>query len=166
MHRMILAAVTAVFVMAAAPAVSAETLRVPKTGTPAFTVEAPPGWISEYDDANNLLVIAPDRFTILILSVNLENPGVKVDDIAAGALQLAHGEPYSSKSPGDIAGHPGFIYGSHMVSEEGMVIPIVFTLAWVDKTHVAEIAWMLRPDATSAQQAALEAVAASVKLVN
>jgi hypothetical protein len=50
----VLAAIIVAFVLALASAVQAEPVRIPKTGVPAFSFDAPAGWRIVYDKYDNL----------------------------------------------------------------------------------------------------------------
>lgn len=155
------------FVAAAltAAAAEAETLHLPKTGAPAFVVDAPPDWKSNYDQFGNLQLVAPDRSGFVEFSM-LSDPSIDktpASAVALAAFKSAGAENYAQTGPDTIAGHPGEAF-TGVVTRAGVPLEMRVVLSKLDGAHYASVTVVRRRTATEAQSAALNALAARAQL--
>jgi hypothetical protein len=148
-----------------ASAAQAEALRLPVSGVPAFVVNVPPGWTSQYDKWGNLGFIANDHSASLQLSM-VADPSVastSLDDIAANVIKAANASPSSRSEPGTILAYAGRTYYSGMTIRNTH-LNLKFVIAKIDDTHAAVISFITRDNMTDAQQAQLDALLGDVQL--
>jgi hypothetical protein len=143
----------------------AQTVRLPKAGDPAFSVDVPTGWTYSYDTNGNLQFVASDHSAGLQLSM-ITDQGVAattLEAVAANVFQTAGATPYTREEPGTVVGHTGeAFYGT--LTEPQVVLQMKLIMAKLDDTHIAAISSLIRPDATPQQIAALKALIGLVQL--
>jgi hypothetical protein len=143
----------------------AQTVRLPKAGDPAFSMDVPTGWTYSYDANDNLQLMATDRSAVLQLSMIADErvATTTLETVAASIFQSAGAAPYTREEPGKVVGHAGeAFYGT--LTEPQVVLQMKLILAKLDNTHIAAISSLIRPDATPQQIAALNALIGLVQL--
>ena len=139
-----------------AMAARADTLRVPKSGTPAFVADVASGWTPNYDDYGNLVIAADDHSSFVLLRI-LDDPGIgdrTLEDVATEVLKAAEATPFSRSGPGGIAGHPGESFYSQMTSNS-TTLDVRLVVVKLDTAHDAVLAVIEQQTITSAQTANL-----------
>lgn len=145
----------------------AATVRLPKAGDPAFSVDVPTGWTYDYDEYGNLQFTASDRSTALQLSMvtgpNLAN--APLSDFAAVIFKTAGAPPFSKSEASTISGHEAqAFYGNLPIN--GQILPMKVVIAKLDDSHFACLASLTHSGATPEQIAALNALIGLVQLSN
>jgi hypothetical protein len=143
----------------------AQTVRLPKTGDPAFLMDVPTGWTYSYDTSGNLQFMPSDHSAVLLLSMIADErvATTTLEAVAANIFQTAGAAPYTREEPGTVVGHTGeAFYGT--LTEPQVVLQLKVILANLDSTHIAAISTLIRPDATPQQIAALNALIGLVQL--
>lgn len=146
-------------------AARAATLRLPKTGDPAFTVDVPTGWNYDYDQYDNLQFSAADHSTALQLSMitDASVATTTLEAVAAEIFKSAGSQPYSRTAADSIVGHAGeAFYGVLVVNGTNLQMKVI--LVKMDSTHIACLSTLIRPDANEAQVASLNALIGMVQL--
>ena len=144
----------------------ADSVRVPKTGVPAFAFDTPAGWTILYDEFGNLRLTADDHTCALQLSI-ISDPAIgktPLSELAAQIMKAAEARPFSKQSPGTIAGRKGTQFFSQITNEKGVAVTLGVTLVKLDASHVASQATMKAEGMSHAQIAALNALIARVRL--
>jgi len=150
----------------AAGVAQAESVRMPKTGVPAFAFDAPPGWAVLYDEFGNLRLTAQDRASALQLSM-IDDPAIEntsLEELAAEIMKAAGAPPFSKQEDGSIAGLNGTTFISQITNDSGVEIVLRVTLVKLDKTHVASQGEMRTTEMTSEQTAAFTSLLGDVRL--
>lgn len=147
--------------------VHAGTVRLPKTGDPAFTVDVPTGWSYDYDQYDNLQFSATDHSTALQLSM-ITDASVATTTLEAVATEIfksAGSGTYTSTGSDNIVGRTGkAFYGALVVNGTNLRMKVI--LAKLDNGHIACLSTLIRPDATDEQVASLNALIGLVQLSN
>ena len=145
------------------PSSSAQELRLPVTGNPAFVLTLPAGWTSLLDEWGNLRLTHESRTALIQLSmVTGEDARASYSDLATGILKEAGAEPYSMNGQGAIAGVPGQAFLSKITNANGVTLDLVVTLARLDQDHIAGLVTMKVVGLSSEAIAAVNDVAAKV----
>ena len=142
----------------------AQTVRLPKVGDPAFSVNVPPGWTYTYDDLGNLQFLASDHSTGLQLSM-LTDPAAttSLSEDAANVFKGAGAQPYTKSEPSTLVGRPGqAFYGVLLVNNVPLQMKVI--LAKIDDSHVGIMVILTQNDDTPEQIAALNALISLVQL--
>jgi hypothetical protein len=158
-----LAAIVIAFTLSLASATQAETVRIPKTGVPAFSFNAPAGWRIVYDQHGNLQFYSPDkgvRMQLSIIIVSGANP--TLEEIAAAVMKGGGFSPVTRQQAGAIAGRAGQTFIASTIVD-GALLSLDITLVRLDGAHVASLARVKRFDATRADVAALDALISAVR---
>jgi len=156
-HRLnFLRGLAAVSVLTAgASAASAETLRVPKTGTPALTAEVPAGWIATYTRTDELTIKDAPDMAILEVSV-ISDPALvakPLDEIAREVLREAEVAPrWTSTGPESIAGLPGQAFIVPVIIDSRPVGTVRLFVAKIDAGHAARLTEITIVKGTTAQE--------------
>ena len=163
--KKILAGIVLAFVLMLSPAAQAESVRIPKEGSPAFAFDAPPGWRIVYDEYNNLQFFDPANSAMLQLNVMAgpEMQGASLEDLAAAVLKAGTFPPYTHQEVGSISGRAGQTFSASKPSN-GIQLITDLTLVRLDETHVATLTRMKRSDVKPAALSALEALIAKVQM--
>jgi hypothetical protein len=151
-------------VLGSAPS-RAQTVRLPKTGDPAFSVDVPTGWTYDYDQNNNLQFLSGDHSTALQLSM-IVDPAVgttPLSSVATDVFKSAGAEPYSKNEPGTLAGHAGEAFYGNLIINNNL-LHMTLVLAKLDNSHVACLTTITRDGATPEQLATLNALIGLVRL--
>jgi len=151
-------------VLGSAPS-HAGTVRLPKVGDPAFSVDVPTGWTYDYDQYDNLQFLASDHSTALQLSmiVSPEVATTPLSSVAANVFKSAGAQPYTRNEPSTLAGHTGeAFYGDLVVNNRTLHMKVV--LAKMDNSHIAALSTVVEDGATPEQIAALNALIGLVQL--
>ncbi len=142
-----------------------ETVHLPKTGVPAFSVDVPTGWTYDYDQSGNLQFTSGDHSTALQLSM-IVDPSVGTTPLSSMAtlvFESAGAEPYSKNEPSTLAGHAGeAFYGNLIINNKLLHMEVV--LAKLDNSHAACLTTLSRDGATPEQLAALNALIGLIQL--
>jgi hypothetical protein len=146
----------------------AQTLRVPKVGNPALSVNVAAGWTSSYDQYGNLQIYSSDRSVNLQLSMVAAALGGAptlntLNDAAAGIFKTAGAQPYTRSEPSMLAGQLGMAYYGTLNSNN-VVFNLKVVLAEVDSSHLACLTTITRQNATLAELASLDALVGTVQL--
>jgi hypothetical protein len=150
----------------AAGAAQAESVRMPKTGVPAFAFDAPPGWTVLYDEYGNLRLTAEDHTSALQLSM-IDDPAMEtssLEDLAAEILKAAGAPPFSKQEDGTIAGFDGTTFISQVTNDSGVDVILRVTLVKLDATHVASQGEMRTTEMTGEETEALNSLLGDVRL--
>lgn len=163
--KLIMAGIVMAFVLALSPAAQAEMVRIPKEGSPAFAFDAPPGWRIVYDAHNNLQFFNSANSVMLQLNVmsGQEMVGASLEDLATAVLRAGTFPTYTSQQAGTISGRAGRTFSTSKPAN-GIRLITDLTLVRLDETHVATLTRMKRSDVKPTATAALETLAAEVKL--
>lgn len=131
-----------------------DVLRLPTSGSPAFSVDVPAGWNPTYDQWGNLNIQAADRSSDLQLSTTTSTDlaTTSTDQLAAGIMKAAGALPYFSSQPDTVVWHAGQAYYSHLTVETTHW-NVKVVIAMLDATHAAIIATMTQDNITTAQSA-------------
>jgi hypothetical protein len=119
-------------VLAMVPA-AAETLRFPGAGLPAVTVPKPDDWAARQDNANNLLLAAPNHKVFVALTM-LASPGTP-DEMAAKTFQLVHAAPAKAGERAKLGGLNAYVYRSSLINAKGVKLNIRLVIARIDAHH-------------------------------
>jgi hypothetical protein len=163
----VLAAIVVAFVLGLASAVNAEPVRIPKTGVPAFSFDAPAGWQIVYDKYGNLQFSKANysvQMQLSIMSGPEVNQNQTLGNLAAGVLKSGGFPPSTRRQAGVIAGRTGQTFFTSKV-QNGVRLLLDITLVRLDAEHVACLARMTRYDAARANQAALDVLVSSVRFI-
>ncbi|HET9150042.1 MAG TPA: hypothetical protein VFO61_06120 [Alphaproteobacteria bacterium] len=151
--------------LASAPAAATMDVRAPVSGTPAFDVSVPAGWMWGMDPFGNLHLTRANRSAVVQLRiVDGEDAKRTYPDLAAEILESAGATPFTGNAPSSIAGITGESFDSSMVAG-GMRIDLELVLARLDAGHVASLALVKPVGIADADLAAMKALLARVKLV-
>lgn len=104
----------------------AEQVRFPKTGPNAFVINLVSGWVTHEDQYNGIQVLAPDRRTLLYLSIVLDE---NYKDKPMMDLALAIGKPsniteFPKQEPTSLSGKPGNAFYGKMTNANGTVLDV------------------------------------------
>ncbi|MGH6663832.1 MAG: hypothetical protein ACREB2_02855 [Pseudolabrys sp.] len=104
----------------------AEQIRFPKTGPNAFLITLAPGWVTHEDQYNGIQVLAPDRRTLLYLSMVLDE---NYKDKSLKELALAIGKPsniteFPKQEPTTLSGKSGEAFYGRMKNANGTVLDV------------------------------------------
>jgi len=146
----------------------AQTLRIPKVGDPALSVNMPAGWSSNYDQYGNLQFSSSDRSVNLQLSILTGSlAGAPILDTlnatAASIFKASGAQPYSKSEPGALAGQLGVTYYSTLTTDN-VTLNMKVVLAELDSSHVACMTIITRQEAALAQLLALNKLIGVVQL--
>ena len=150
---------------AAAQSTQETVYRLPKTGVPALTVPAPADWRVLYDDLGNLQLYAPDKSAFLQLSTSPLPAEMPVADMAAEIFKAAGAPPYQRTEADSIGGQPGQAFIS-AVPQQAFTIDLRVVIVKVGAGNVAVLCKAIRNDASAAQAAALDKLAARVRIAH
>src|SRR5262245_14311374 len=103
MRRDPLATAALAFALLIGAPAQAETVRVPKDGTPAFVVAVPDGWKQHATSDRSIELYRDDRAAAVRFSV-APDKGASIDEMAAELAQGLGATPPRNKSPTVIAG--------------------------------------------------------------
>jgi hypothetical protein len=147
----------------------AQTLRIPKVGDPALSVNATAGWTSSYDQSGNLQLFSSDHSVMLQLSVSTGSFGAgatlnTLNTAAADIFKSAGAQPYSKSEQSTLAGQMGMAYYGAL-NEPNMVLNLKVILVELDSSHIISASTLASQSATAAQLAALNTLVGSVKLI-
>ncbi len=144
----------------------ADSVRVPKTGDPAFAFAVPAGWTIFYDEYGNLRLTALDHSCALQLSMISDASVGKASlpQLAAQIMQAAQAKPFTKKQAAQVAGRNGTEFFSKITNDKGVVIELRVILVRLDASHVASQVAMKGDGITKAERAALDNLIAQVRL--
>lgn len=148
-----------------AVAARAETVRLPATGTPAYSFNVPDGWIIVYDQYGNLRISAADKSSALLLSM-IEDPAVDTTpaaEVAAEIIKSSGAPPYTRTGSGRIAGLAADAFYTQLVNDKGVTLDFKLEIVKLDPTHYASQATLSVTDMTPAQTGALDALIEDVR---
>ncbi len=146
---------------------SAETVRLPSSGEPAYSFEVPSGWVVVYDQYGNLRISADDKSCAVLLSM-IADPAVDTTpatDVAAEIIKSSGAQPYTRTAPGRIAGLAADAFFSSMVNDKGTNIDFKLEIVKLDSSHFATQAILTTANMSSADTAALEALVDDVRFI-
>lgn len=148
------------------PASRADSVRIPKTGDPAFAFNTPSGWEIVYDEFGNVRMTAADHTCALLVTIISDDAPDKtpMNEVAANVIKAAGAPPYSSTEDAVIAGISGKAYLTSIKKPDGMVLGLKVVLAKLDPLHYASQASLTTPNMTTAQVAALDALIQRLQL--
>ena len=120
-----------------AASASAESVRFPETGDPAFVIETPDGWTHKPDGDGNMLLVAGD--TSASYSLTLSTYSDSLDALADAAMKVAGGEPPQKMGPTKVSGFRGYAYDSELANQAGVKINTHLVIVKLDASHVASM---------------------------
>jgi hypothetical protein len=129
-------ALTFGMLLLASPA-SAESVRFPETGDPAFVIQTPDSWTSKPDGAGNMLLVAGDKSASYALTIGSYSG--TLDDLAVGAMKVAGASAPQLMGPVTISGFHGYMYDSDMKNDAGTHINVHLVVVKLDATHRASV---------------------------
>lgn len=144
-----------------APA-SAQQVRAPQTGDPAYNFSLPSGWTATHNgDANNLLITFDGCGCAVSLYVaNLDTTAITPAEFAAQVLKDAKARPYARSAPDAIAGIPGNAFFTTMTSDR---LRFKLVIVKLDVSHYATMTVLTRPDMSRTNAAALAQLLSAVR---
>jgi hypothetical protein len=156
---------TVAFVMLGPASGTAEDVRLPKTGDPAFAVDVPDGWTTLYDEHGNLRIIATDRTCFIQLSM-ITGADVKLPmrEVAVEIIKSAGASPFSATEPGAIARQHGTVYMTTLTNPAGLRLDFKLVLAKFDAAHIGSLAVLKAPNLSAARIAALDELIGRIRL--
>jgi clan AA aspartic protease (TIGR02281 family) len=159
-----LAAVTA----GSAGITAAKDLRYPESGPVAFLLHLPDIWTAKVGNSGSMLVIAPDGFAAISLSLMHENEVTLAktpDQLANTLFFAAKAEPFNKHEKGVIGGVPADSYYSRLVRATNG--PHLMKINMIKSLHGYIVLETIFTDATidSFQQAALAAALKGIRLI-
>ena len=131
-------------------AAHAETVRLPETGDPAFTVALPDGWTHEAINSASLKAFSANHAALL--NLNIVKFSGTLEELAAGAMKSPDGMPPQNTGPVDISGYGGSSFDGTLVSADGVHAKVHLVAVKLDDGHVA-VATLLTADNLDAAQA-------------
>ncbi len=151
-------------VLGSAP-LQAATVRLPKVGDPAFSVDVPAGWTYDYDPFGNLNFVQSDGSCYLELSMIVTSDAgtTPLSDFATGIFKVSGAQSYAKSEPSMLAGHAGeAFYGN--VTDNSNLLHMKVVIAKLDNSHIAVLCTLVPDGATPEQVAALNALIGLVQL--
>jgi hypothetical protein len=161
MNKLFFTAAFAASVSFTAPA-TAESLRFPETGDPAFVVATPDGWEHATDGDGNLVVFNPPHTASLTFSITETDD--TLDAVAAGAITAPDGPPPQNKGALDVSGYHGFNYDAKMMTSGGVHANVHLVLVRLDDEHIAGETLLTADGIKDGDSAAAQAVLAAVTI--
>jgi len=151
-----------------AGAAQAEQIRFPKTGANAFVINLVPGWVTHEDQYNGIQVLAPDRRTLLYLSIVLDE---NYKDKPIMDLALAIGKPsnitsFSRQEATSISGKPGQAFYGQMKNAKGTVLDVKMVIIPLGPALWATETQLTSQRLSSAQTAAFNQAVRGVTLAS
>jgi hypothetical protein len=150
----------------AVPIARADTYRIPPTGSPALSLDAPPGWKATVNPQGGIVAGASDGSALLQLWLILD-PKLQTmteADIAAAMFKSLGAPPPTKSEPGSIGDARGQAFiGATTMGGAGVSLRLV--LVRLDATRVALMFETTRDPLTTPQRAALNQLVAHITLV-
>ena len=151
-----------------AGAAQAEQVRFPKTGATAFVINLVPGWVTHEDQYNGIQVLAPDRRTLLYLSMVQDE---KYKDKPMMELALAIGKPsniteFPKQEPTSVSGKPGQAFYGQMKNASGTLLDVKMVIIPIGPALWATETILSSKGIDAAQSKALKQAVSGVTLAN
>ena len=144
----------------------AETILLPATGFPAFSIDVPEGYRVLEDHHGNILLMSLDHSNAYVLNM-ITDPAIKTtssEEIASTVNKEAGGEPFTRKGNSTLSGYTTDAFYSSMVNPGGK-LNVVYEVIKLDSSHAAAMATMTVPNITAEQIAATLAVRNNIHIV-
>ncbi len=157
-----------ILICVAAGSAQAEQVRFPKTGPNAFLINLAPGWVTHEDQYNGIQVLAPDRRTLLYLSIVLDE---NYKDKPMMDLALAIGKPsnitqFPKHEPATVSGKPGQAFYGQMKNASGTVLDVKMVIIPLGPALWATETILSSQGLDAAQMNALKQAVSGVTLAN
>ncbi|HZQ00648.1 MAG TPA: hypothetical protein VFB13_13980 [Reyranella sp.] len=164
--KSLLGVLVATFVVLAAAAY-AQSIRVPPQGSPALTVDLPPGWTSRVDENGNVDITHPSHHAQMRIAMIVDDgiEATSLQELAKNMLNAAHFALYTRTEPAAIGGHQGQAFYGSAVNSSG--VQLTYKIVWVklDARHAATTARLAAVGATTAETNSLDALVSRVRVI-
>jgi len=162
MRRLLLALI----VMAALPA-QAETIRYPKLGAHAFSIELPRGWKSTTDKRGGLLLVSPDNHAMIYLSIltGEQFRGQPESAVAGDVAKLAGIRQIEAQAPAQIADLNGTAYFGELADKPGFARKAKIVLVRLAPDVWAQQWIVTQAGMNAVERASLERALAGISLL-
>ncbi len=159
--------VTLGVVLAIAPLADAQTMRSPKTGSPAMVLDVPAGWTAKFDDLGNLQYSSADHGLNIQLTMIVDDAvrSTSLAEIATDIFKEGQLPPYTRTQPWSIAGRAGEAFWSKKTYPSGGSVNFMVILVKLGPTAVASIGRVTRDGLTAAQQAPVDAAMSKIRFI-
>lgn len=153
-----------VVALLAGPSAWAGPERTPAAGLPAMEISVGAGWSVARRSESTLFIVSDDHTCAVAVGVvAVSGAGdASLDQAAAAILGGLGADPVATPTAASLAGRPGRAYPSVTHPGEGAVRLVLTRL---DPAHVATVVILSKDKTTPAGRRALEAEAATVKLL-
>ncbi len=143
-----------------------ETIRIPKLGNPALTVQLPTGWTAEYGNVSVKLTPGDGPYALVLgILPAYQLKGKSAVEYADAYFELAHDNPYSATEPITIDGKSGTVFVSETGTDAAPRTHTRLGLVPVDEENHAMLLTVELAELSPAQHQELEAVLAAVRIV-
>ena len=151
-------------------AVSAQAaeFRFPKTGTDAFVIDLPAGWTTHEDEFSGLQLLAPDRRSVIYLSLLRDGQytGKPLRDVAR-AIGAQPSMKFSSREEASvISGFGGQTFFGQMTNDKGTPLDVKMAIIPLAQDLWATETQLITKNLNAEQSAALAAAVRGVGLVH
>ena len=118
MRRLLFSLIVIAFALPA----QAETIRYPKLGAHAFSIELPRGWKSTTDKRGGLLLVSPDNHAMIYLAIatGAQFRGRPENIVAGDVAKLAGIRQIEAQAPAQIADLRGTAYFGELAEKRGL----------------------------------------------
>ena len=141
---------------------TAEVVRFPESGYPAFVITTPDGWTHQPDGDGNMLLLASDHSASYALSI-VPYAGA-LDDLAVDAMKVAQANPPQQMGPTSLSGFHGNMYDSDVTNASHIHVNVHLVAIKVDAGTVASITRITIDNISADDYAAAQSILANTTI--
>ncbi len=154
--------------VAASPSAQAAEIRFPKAGPYAFIINLPPAWSSKEDDYGGLQVIAPDRASVIYLSMASDKEymgvGRPLRDLATAIAKSAGATLTDKQEPAILSGITGETFYGEMTNDRGTLLQVKMVIIPMAIEVAATQTILTTANMSAAQRTALDQALRGISL--